>query len=136
MPGTFLVGVAILLMCPSVVLAEGLTKYAFTSYGTSTQDLRLLGILGARAVHASSRIACCMKCAKMSTCIGAAWKQDGSLCQVAENINTTSDAHLEGWTFYVKNEHIREYHCPTDEHVRKYYSLNILPHIRAHSLAP
>ena len=69
-------------------------------------------LLGVQTVEASSRIRCCIECAGIPTCIGAAWKRDGSLCQVttdADNIDNVLLHSLAGWEFYVKDQYICGY---------------------------
>ena len=97
-----------------LIIVQGFDEEHFTSYGKWTQDPDLLGV---ETVRASSRIRCCKECTRMPTCIGAAWKQDESLCQLATSLDNFRLTSLqltqpEGWKFYVKDQYLCGYQPP------------------------
>ena len=100
------------LLDPGVLLEQvipELREVQFSKYGKWTEDASVLDDLGVTAIWASTNLECCVACAQLSSCQGAAWRQGGLLCQIATKSLSPSElslTNLHDWSFFIKEEYL------------------------------
>ena len=84
-------------------------KFKFFNYGKWTEDSTLLEKLGVVVYQASTNQECCVVCAQIPNCLGAAWRMGTILCKIATNSLNFPElplTDLQGWSFFIKEEYL------------------------------